>query len=91
MRRKTKGVSQKEMKKKKKKTKKANWKETRRSCKNKKERKGVFEKKKVFSKKKKRVKMRKVDKESEHQEGTYTERKHEKSQDEEKKKRGTQG
>ena len=69
----------------KKRMKKGDWKETQRPCK-KKERKGIFVFEKVFSKKKRRVNMRRVDEESDHQEGTYKERKHEESQNREKKK-----
>ena len=60
-------------------------KETQRSCKKKREMFFFWEK--VFSKKKRRVNLRRVDKESEHQDGTYKERKHEKSQNKEEKKR----
>ena len=54
----------------------------------KKERK-VYFLEKVFSKEKRRVNLRRVDRESEHQEGTYKERKHEKNQNKKEKKRET--
>ena len=79
-RRKTKGVSQR-CEQRMKKTTKRNTKILQ------KRRDNFFEKKKCQARK--RVKMRRVDRESEHQEGTHKERKHEKCQNKEKKERET--